>query len=136
MFPGKSPNDNLTHGLWMLRVEITFTARPKIQSQSQIFRYGRSIFCMPYRPNFSGIFDLCFHWVSVVRGLKDRSVSRLELARIHDFKIDNSFDSLIFLYILAKFLGYIYLIKILIFFASNPTKRKTQFWPHRVVACF
>ena len=48
------------------REEIAFTARPKIQSQSQIFRYGRSIFCLPHRPNFSDIFDLCLHWVSVV----------------------------------------------------------------------
>ena len=30
--------------------EIVFTARPKIQSQSQI--YGRSIFCLPHWPNF------------------------------------------------------------------------------------
>ena len=49
--------------------EIAFTACPKIQSQSQIFRYGRSIFCLPHRPNFSDIFDLCLHWVSVVRGV-------------------------------------------------------------------
>ena len=28
------------HGLWTPREEIAFTARPKIQSQSQIFRYG------------------------------------------------------------------------------------------------
>ena len=31
------------------------------------FRYGQSIFCLPHWPNFSDIFDLCFHWVSVVR---------------------------------------------------------------------
>ena len=49
--------------------EIAFTARPKIKSQSQIFRYGRSIFCLPHRPNFSDIFDLCLHWVSVVRAI-------------------------------------------------------------------
>ena len=52
----------------MPREEIAFTARPKIQSQSQIFRYGGSILCLPHRPNFSDIFDLCLHWVSVVRG--------------------------------------------------------------------
>ena len=40
-----------------------FTPNPKI------FRYGGSIFCLPHRPNFSDIFDLCLHWVSVVRGL-------------------------------------------------------------------
>jgi hypothetical protein len=61
--------NHLTHGLRTPREEIAFTARPKIQSQSQIFRYGRSIFCLPYRTNFSDIFDLCLHWVSVVRDL-------------------------------------------------------------------
>ena len=58
------------HGLRTPREEIAFTARPKIQSQSQIFRYGGSIFCLPHRPNFSDIFDLCLHWVSVVRVCK------------------------------------------------------------------
>merc|ERR1712203_1075989 len=57
----------LYHGLRTPREEIAFTARPKIQSQSQIFRYGGSIFWLPHRPNFSDIFDLCLHWVSVVR---------------------------------------------------------------------
>ena len=28
--------------------EITFTARPKINSNSQTFMYGRSIFCLPH----------------------------------------------------------------------------------------
>ena len=55
------------HGLRTPREEIAFTAQPKIQSQSQIFRYGQSIFCLSHRPNFSDIFDLCLHWVSVVR---------------------------------------------------------------------
>ena len=32
------------HGLRTPREEIAFTARPKIHSHSQIFRYGRSIF--------------------------------------------------------------------------------------------
>ena len=57
------------HGLRMPREEIVFTAWPKIHSHYQIFRYGRSIFCLPHRPNFSDIFDLCLHWVSVVRAL-------------------------------------------------------------------
>ena len=55
------------HGLQTPREEIAFTARPKIQSQSQIYRYGRSIFCLPHRPKFSDIFDFCLHCVSVVR---------------------------------------------------------------------
>ena len=55
------------HGLRTPREEIAFTAQPKIQSQSKSFKYGRSIFCLPHRPNFLDIFDLCLHWVSVVR---------------------------------------------------------------------
>ena len=42
------------------------TAQPKINSHSQIFRYGRSIFCQPHRPKFSDFFGLYLHWVSVV----------------------------------------------------------------------
>ena len=52
-------NGGWDHGLRTPREEIAFTARPKIQSQSQIFRYGRSIFCLPHRPNFSDIFIGC-----------------------------------------------------------------------------
>ena len=48
------------------REEIAFSARQKIHSHSQIFRYGRCIFCLPHRPNFSDIFDLCLHWVSTL----------------------------------------------------------------------
>ena len=55
------------HGLRTPREEIVFTARPKTQSQSQIFRYGGSIFSLPHWPNFSDIFDLYCHRVSVVR---------------------------------------------------------------------
>ena len=55
------------HGLRTPRKEKAFTAQPKIQSQSQIFRYGQSIFCLPHWGNYSDIFDLCLHWVSVVR---------------------------------------------------------------------
>ena len=62
---------HIKHGLRTPREEIAFTARPKIHSHSQIFRYGGSIFCLSHRPNFSDIFDLCLHWVSVVRALND-----------------------------------------------------------------
>ena len=58
-FTNDSANHVTKHGLRTPREEIAFTARPKIQSQSQIFRYGGSIFCLPHRPNFSDIFDLC-----------------------------------------------------------------------------
>ena len=57
----------MIHGLRTPREELAFTARPKIHSHSQIFRYGRSIFCLPHLPKFSDIFDLSLHWVSVVR---------------------------------------------------------------------
>ena len=66
-------SNQLKHGLRTPREEIAFTARPIIQSQSQIFRYGRSIFCLPHWPHFSDIFDLCIHWVSVVCKLKEFS---------------------------------------------------------------
>ena len=39
----------------------------KINSHSQISRYAGNIFCLPHRPKFSDFFDLCLHWVSVVR---------------------------------------------------------------------
>ena len=53
--------------------EIAFTARQKINSHSQIFRYGQSTFCLPHRPKFSDFFDLCLHWLSVVRGTTNRN---------------------------------------------------------------
>ena len=56
------------HGLRTPGEEIVFTARPKINSHSQIFRYGRSIFCLSHRPKFSDLLGLCIFWVSVVRG--------------------------------------------------------------------
>ena len=59
-----------SHGLRTPREEIACTARPKIESQSQFFRYGRSIFCLHIGPNFSDFFDLYLHWVSVVGGHK------------------------------------------------------------------
>ena len=69
---------HIKHGLRTPREEIAFTAQPKIHSHSQIFRYGRSIFCLSHRPNFSDIFDLCFHWVSVVRANTHWELTKLE----------------------------------------------------------
>ena len=67
-------SDGFHHGLQTPDKEIALTARPKIKSQSQIFRYGQSIFCLPHRPKISDFFDLCLHWVSVVRDLKHHHV--------------------------------------------------------------
>ena len=61
--------NSINHGLRTPREGKAFTARPKIHSHSKIFRYGRRNFCLPHRPNFSDIFDLCLHWVSVVRAI-------------------------------------------------------------------
>jgi hypothetical protein len=60
---------SIDHGLRTPGEEIAFTAQPKIKSQSKMFLYGRSIFCLPHRPKISDFFDLCLHWVSVVRGI-------------------------------------------------------------------
>ena len=73
----KTCSDCWNHGLRTPREEISFTAQPNIQFQSQIFRYGQSIFCLPHRPNFSDILDLCLHWVSVVRGWKNCGIGCL-----------------------------------------------------------
>ena len=64
---------SLAHGLRTPGQEITFTGRPKIHSHSQMFRYGRSIFCLPHGPKFSDFFGLYLHWVSVVRGTEHRT---------------------------------------------------------------
>ena len=85
------------HGLRTPREEIAFTARPKIQSQSQIFRCGRSIFCLPHRPNVSDFFDLCLHWVSVVRGLR----IRLRLSFSTSFRILYVIGTFIILFCLS-----------------------------------
>ena len=68
----------LIHGLWTPGEEMAFTEWPKIQSQSRIFRYGRSVFCLPHRPKFSDFFDLCLHWVSVVHELIQTTNTNLE----------------------------------------------------------
>ena len=57
----------IKHGLRTPNEEMAFTAQPKIKAHSQMFRYGWSIFCLPRRPKLSDFFDLCLHWVSVVR---------------------------------------------------------------------
>ena len=70
-FLSKTPKESnskidMDHGLRTPSVEIPFTARSKINSHSQIFRCGRSIFCLPHPPKFSDFFNLCLHWVSIV----------------------------------------------------------------------
>ena len=54
----------LYHGLQMPCEEIAFTARPQIKSQSQV--RPKHILSAASAHIFS-FFDICFHWVSVVR---------------------------------------------------------------------
>ena len=49
------------------------------QLHFQIFRYGRSIFCLPHRPKISDFFDLCLRWVFVVRGFTQRFYTKKKL---------------------------------------------------------
>ena len=75
-------NDHASdHGLRTPGEEIALSARSKIKSQSQIIRYGRSIFCRPQRPKISDFFDLCLRWVSVVRDASD-------IIELSDFRRD------------------------------------------------
>ena len=75
------------HGLRTPGEEIAFPARPEIKSQSQIFRYGRSILYLPHRPKFSDFFDFCLHWVSVVCAHGHRLVSQASSVR---FSVDQA----------------------------------------------
>ena len=87
---GKLQNPNSSkHGLRTPGEEIGFTAWPKIKSQSQIYRYDRSIFCLPHQPKISGFFDLCLHWVFAVRAfcmyLIDVGYNTLHWLKTKDF---------------------------------------------------
>ena len=58
------------HGLQTPGEEIAFPARLKINAHPYIFRYCRSKFYLPHWPKLSDFFfDLCLHWVSLVRDL-------------------------------------------------------------------
>ena len=59
--------NNFNDGLRIPGEEITSTAQLKIHSHSQIVRNSRNIFCLPHRPKWSDFFDICLHWVSLVR---------------------------------------------------------------------
>ena len=50
------------HGLRTPGEEIAFTARPKIESQSKIYRCSQSIFCLPLLLNILCIFGDVLGW--------------------------------------------------------------------------
>ena len=75
------------HRIRTPRAEIAFTAWPKIHSHFQIFRYCRSILCLPHRPNFSDIFDLCPYWMSVVRVLTLPIISWWYLPKLGQYAV-------------------------------------------------
>ena len=108
---------NLKHHGRTPREEKAFTARPKIQSHSQIFRYGRSIFCLPHWPNFSDFFDLCLLWVSVVRAWKHKKQGVPYSSKDIDSKIFLSMET-------KKNRGCLILVKILTVKSSFPYKQK------------
>ena len=81
--PGLKFLISLRHGLRTLGEEIAFTTRPKIHYPSQIFRYRQSLFCLPHGLKFSDVFDLCLHWVSVVRGVRHLCTSRTDINGAH-----------------------------------------------------
>ena len=62
---GHAMIDACNHGLRTPGEEIDFTARLKSKSQSQIYRYGQSIFYLPHRHKISGFFVLCLHILGV-----------------------------------------------------------------------
>ena len=114
----EKPHD-LNHGLRTPREEIAFTARPKIQSQSQIFRYGRSLFCLPHRPNFSDIFDLCLHWASVVRDIYTVSCIKFASWFMNKSLESKHFSSLCESYSKGEILSKVCLRKIIQKFSAN-----------------
>jgi hypothetical protein len=63
---------NWQHGLRTSGEEIALPARPKINSQSQIFRCCQSVFCLLHRPKFSDFFD----WVSLVHDWQETNKSK------------------------------------------------------------
>ena len=93
----------LGHGLRTTGGEIAFTARQKINSHSQIFRYGRSIFCLPHLPEISDFFDLCFHWMSVVRILDQINSDCSMYLHVKDFGPNNvKFKIVIWIYVIKR----------------------------------
>ena len=61
----------LNYGLRTPSEEIVLSAWPKIKPQPKIFRYGRSIFCLPRRHKISDFFDLCLQQFSLVQVLNN-----------------------------------------------------------------
>ena len=74
----------------IFRTFTSLSTRSKINSHFQSFRYGRSILCLPHWPKFLDFFDLCLHWVSVVRVLKSHDSLFTEIPGDH-FHLEFSF---------------------------------------------
>ena len=89
------------HGLRTPGEEIAFTAQPKINSHSQSFRYGRSIFCLSATSAQIFRFLWFLHWVSVVRGLYDCSGSQCCRINWHFYVICDEININIFCYIMS-----------------------------------
>ena len=55
------------HGLRTPGEEIAFTARPKFTPTPKFLGTAEAYFVCHIGPSFQNFFDLCLHWVSVVR---------------------------------------------------------------------
>ena len=98
-------------GLRTYAEEIVFTAWSKIFSHSQIFRYGQSIFCVPYRQNFSdsliyafiGFHSPCYEPSMVCHKKTILKLAILIIVKtVADKILSNNFKSIML------FLGYIF----------------------------
>ena len=80
---------------------------------SKIFRYGRSIFCLPHQPKISDFFDLCLHWVSVVRATARALYVASKMVRdLQAFR-----KIFVLKYLIVDFLNKIYKLRSLCFFS-------------------
>ena len=80
---------------------------------SKIFRYGRSILCLPHQPKISDFFDLCLHWVSVVRATARALYVASKMVRdLQAFR-----KIFVLKYLIVDFLNKIYKLRSLCFFS-------------------
>jgi hypothetical protein len=111
-FCGSKLHAAFGHGLRMPGEEIAFTARPKINSHSQIIRYGQSKFCLSHMPKFSDFFNLCLHWVFVVRDFGQHARSSDFTCHHYSFRGYWTFPFTLFFFCFNTFRHWIYFYKV------------------------
>ena len=53
----------------MIDIEMAYKTWPRITPQSQMFNVAEAYLSATFNPDISNFFDLCLHWMSLVRGL-------------------------------------------------------------------